>query len=298
MSEIELFQRAAKDSANKELRLMNEYASSLKDDQELKEMPSSIHNMTFNDARTGNTRSYNRTERSYEERSLHILLHKNKQYQWLLAEAYEEFEDFLENAYAFYGSINNSFWPLRDYGSISLSELSEKDYEWHVEQARKKKDIPHSILNRFRKQFPELKVIETKNELKTNLSLAITLIGKLRHIIVHKGGQVDSKDDFIKIVTQQSGLYNNGNIAQENLDFINEFFGENEYSNLITILEVRVRPEIPLDIHVSLFGGLTNFLMAYAFLIYEYIEKNTCAGRNSIGKGGSPKRIRMHCSDG
>ncbi len=98
-----------------------------------------MHNMSFRNAKTGDAIFYGFKELSIEDRYLHVLLHKNKQYQWLLAEAYEEFEDYIENAYAYYGSINNSFWPLRDYGNIFLSELKNKDFYWYVEQARKEK---------------------------------------------------------------------------------------------------------------------------------------------------------------
>ena len=272
MAEIELFHRATKNIAKKELIKLNEYANNLKSNPELQEHSKSLHNMSFYDLKTGDNIFYGFKELSVGDRYLHVLLHKNKQYQWLLAEAYEEFEDFIENIYAFYGSINNSFWPLKDYGSISLSELNEKNYDWYLEQARKKKDTPKSILNRFRKQFPELTKVEVNNKLDTNLSLVITLVEKLRHIIVHKGGSVDNKNEFIKLVTQESGLYNNGNINPQHIELINQFFGENEYENLITVLEVRVQPEIPLDIYVSLFGKLTNYLMAYAFFLCKQIQ--------------------------
>ncbi len=275
MSEIELFHRAAKSSANNELKIINEYSKSLKDNNELRELSSSKHNLLFYDVRTGETRFYNQKELSLEEQFLDVLLHKNKQYQWLLAEAYEEFEDFVENVYAFYGSVNNSFWPLKDYGNIRLSELSEKDYSWYASQARKKSGTPQNILNLFRKNFPELESIEVKNALSTNLSLAIILIEKLRHAIVHTGGKVENKVDFIRLVTEKAGLYNNGNIAADHLNLVNLFFGENEYENLITILEISTQPEIPIDTHFSLFGKLTNYLMAYAFLLYEFVESDT-----------------------
>jgi hypothetical protein len=274
MSEIILFHDAAKESAEKELKLLNDYSNELRANNNSKESFWRFQNMTFINAKTGDFELYDQTNRSLEDVYLHVLLHKNKQYQWLLAEAYEEFEDFLENTYAYYGYINNSFWPMNDYGNISLSELSDKKYEWYAEQARKKKDVPRSILNRFRKQFCELVTIEKQNKLNINLALAITLIEKLRHIIVHKGGKVDSKVEFIKLVTEESGLYNNGKIAQEHKDFINTFFGKNEYENLITILEVRVLPKIPLNFQASLFGELTNFLMAYSFMVYEQNKIN------------------------
>jgi hypothetical protein len=130
-------------------------------------------------------------------------------------------------------------------------------------------------LNKLRKQFPKFNDDEKTNKLQVDLSFAITLIEKLRHMIVHKGGKVSSRRDFIRLTTEQSGLYNNGNISQEYLDLINLFFGENEYENLITLLEIRIQPEIPLDIHVSRFDKLTGYLMANAFLIYKHIKSST-----------------------
>ncbi len=274
MAEIELYKLAAKDSAKKELSLINENFKAIKNNPDLKDLSASLNNMSFYDARSGEIKFYNYKDRSFEDLYLHVLLHKNKQYQWLLSEAYEEFEDYLENLYAYYGNINNSFWPLKDFGNISLSELDEKDYEWYVTQARKKKDIPSSILNRFRKYFPELKTIETTNKLQVNLSLAIALIEKLRHVIVHKGGKVSSKNAFVKLTTEQVGLYNGGSVSEDNINLINLFFGENEYENLITLLEIRVHPEVPFDVHVSIFDKLTGFLMAYAYLLYQYVDSN------------------------
>ncbi|MEJ2742860.1 MAG: hypothetical protein P8176_10355 [Gammaproteobacteria bacterium] len=101
--------RSTKELANRELKKLNEYADSINDSDQLKELLYSHHTMTFNGARTGKTIIYNQTKFSLEKRYLHIILHKNKQYQCLLSEAYEEFKDFLENIYPFYGHINNSF---------------------------------------------------------------------------------------------------------------------------------------------------------------------------------------------
>lgn len=272
MVDIELLHRVAKDSAKKELQKIIEYSESIKDKPELQNLSASLHNITFYDAKTGQVVFYDHKELSIKDRYLHVLIHKNKQYQWLLAEAYEEYEDYLENIYAYYGKFNKAFWPLKDFGNIFLSELEDKDYFWYLEQARKKKDIPHSILSRLRKQFPKLYEDEKSNKLKVDLSLTIVLIEKLRHIIVHKGGKVSNRRDFIKLTTEQSGLYNNGNIAQEHLDLINLFFGDNEYENMIALLEIRVQPEFPLDIHVSRFNKLTGYLMADAYLIYEHIK--------------------------
>ena len=50
------------------------------------------------------------------------------------------------------------------------------------------------------------------------------------------------------------------------------FFGSNQYENLITLLEIQVKPKSTIDIHVNLLVELIRYLMAYAFLIYEYID--------------------------
>jgi hypothetical protein len=274
MAEIELFHRAAKDSAQNELKEIQEYANLLEENSALKELSSSLHNMMFYDARTGLARFYHHQKRSIEERVLDVLLHKNKQYQWLLAEAYEEFEDYLENVYAYCGIVDKALWPLQDYGNISLMELPQKDFPWFAEQAGKKKRIPYSILKKFRIWFPQLESIEVSNKFNVNLRLAITLIEKLRHIIVHRGGKVANKSRFVQVVTEACGLFNNGNISQEHLGFITSFFGKDVYTNVILLLEIRIHPEVPIDIHVSLFEKLTGYLMAYAFLIFEEVDSH------------------------
>ena len=144
--------------------------------------------MLFYDAKTGEARSiFGRREISVEDRMKAVVLHKNKQYQWLLVEAYEAFEDYIEDVYAYAGLIDKNLWPCRHFGNISLSELSNKDFNWFrnkIDTIRNK----DSISNQFRKVFSNIEEIETKNELNINLKLTIVLIENLRHIIVHKGG--------------------------------------------------------------------------------------------------------------
>ncbi len=272
MVQIELLQRVAKDTAKKELQKIIEYSNALQAKPEFQNLSTSLHNMTFIDAKTGEVVFYKHKELSTEDRYLNILVHKNKQYQWLLAEAYEEFEDYIENIYAYYGKHNRSFWPLNDFGNTSISELDEKDFCWYLEKTKKKKDIPHSVLERLRKEFPSLSYIEKTNKLKVDLSFVVVLIEKLRHAIVHNGGRITNKNDFIKATTKKAGIYNNGNVVQEHLELIDCFFGNDKYENMITLLEINMKPEPPFDIHICRFNMLTGFLMADAYLIYECIK--------------------------
>jgi len=133
LAEIVLYQRAVKKTAQKELKYLEDYAASLQDKPDLMDISSSHNAMYFYDARTGTARMYGHKVSSIEDRYLSVILHKNKQYQWLIAEAYEEFEDFLERVYAFLGYTDSNFWPMSDFGRISLSELSGKDFDWHLD---------------------------------------------------------------------------------------------------------------------------------------------------------------------
>lgn len=51
---------------------------------------------------------------SFSERFDIIRFHQNKQYQWLLVEAYEAFIDFVDSLYATLGVNDNDFWDKKD----------------------------------------------------------------------------------------------------------------------------------------------------------------------------------------
>jgi hypothetical protein len=137
---------------------------------------------------------------------------------------------------------------------------------------KKKKGAPKSILVRFRNLFPQLRKIESKNQLKVNLVFAITLIEKLRHIIVHNGGETSDKTRFIQCVAKDAGMLNNGNINKENTELVNQFFGEGEYENLVALLEIPVDPEEELPRDHCRFGILANILMSYSNLLHQMVS--------------------------
>ncbi|TAK69840.1 MAG: hypothetical protein EPO19_07075 [Betaproteobacteria bacterium] len=272
MAEIELFQRTAKDAAKDELKVLLDYGKRMEELPEYKDMALSTHNMTFRDARFGQLRSYHHKSLSVEDCQQEVIFRKNRQYQWLLAEAYEEFEDYVHKLYAYCGFNDVDFWPLSDYGSIRLSERNSLGFNWYIGQSHKKKGAPRSILVRFRQSFPLLQRHEVKNALGVNLALAIILVEELRHIVVHNGGKVKSKEAFIELVAKGAGFLNNGNVALENRELIEQFFGADKYENLIALLEIRVRPEWPIERYVCRFGILVNYLMSYGFLLYEVVK--------------------------
>lgn len=274
MSEIVLYQLAAKDAAKRELRELDEYAERMADVPQAGDATTSLNAMYFREAETGELRIYGHYKSTIDDRARIVVFQKNRQYRWLLAEAYEEFEDYLENMYASVGYRDHSSWLMSDFGSVSLKELPGKDFDWFVDRARAKPKSPGSILKRLGSLYPKLLEIETNNKLNVNLGVAVELIANLRHIIVHRGGVVSNRSLFIEGVLKKRGVWNNGNFHKGYGAFIGKFFGDGEYENVVSLLELRTYPEIPLDTHHDLFAELTGYLMAYATAIHQNVVQS------------------------
>jgi len=285
ISKIQLFQRAIKANTEKEIKELNEFAINMKKQpKEIQEIGKSLHNLSFKSAIDGNHIFYDFKKISIEENYQSVIFYKNKQYMWLLAEAYEEFEKFIEKVYAFIGFKNNNLWPLVDYGKITLPELNQKDYVWFLERAKNKQGTPQSILSYYRNNLSEIAKVESKNALKINLKLAIILIENLRHIIVHNHGIVENKDDFINNTLKKAGLDNNKKPKQEYIDFIHAFFATDKYDKHIFLLERETNPEIPIDTHINIYEMLIGYLLSYSQILVDNIEKEIGTTCNSYNK--------------
>lgn len=274
MTKIYLYQRAMKDIAKKEFEAIERFEKAVEEKPKLKDLSMSYQNMFFHRADDGEIVFFGQEKLSIEDKRLSIILHKNKQYQWLLAEAYEEFEDCLIHLYAYAGYSDHKFWLMRDFGDIRLDELPGKSFEWFCDQAKKLRESNLSIINRFRNTFNKLKQIETNNHFGINLYLAVTLIENLRHIIVHCGGVVSDLDVFKKKVLKKCGLINNGKPSRENLGFIDCFFGIDKYANTIMLLEAKCDPESIPGLHLDVFKIPIDFLISYIYEIYKCLEKS------------------------
>lgn len=275
MSQLHIIQCDMRDLASNRMQKLNELSENLaKSNSSL--IGENIDNnwLVARNPYTGKQEKLVPSKRTLEELMLAAHLHKNKQYQWLLAESYELFEDCLESLYAYVGYKNTEFWPLKDFGGIKLSELRFKDYEYFLNQSKSKRNAPASIINAFRNTYTELKRLETDNELGVNLYVAINLIASMRHNIVHLGGVVQDKDEFVKSVLENCGLYNSGNPAVEYLQLINGYFGKNEYRNTIILTETAVDVEFPLPVYVDELKETCSYLLAYIRILGDCIKED------------------------
>lgn len=208
----------------------------------------------------------------YKEMELCLSL-KNKQYQWLLTEAYELFEDYIESIYACAGLIDNDFWPASDYGSISVSEIKSKDFSWFQTTASKKKEATKAVLHKLRTEIDNFAKAEATNPLKRNYRFFITMIENLRHIIVHNGGYFNDVELFIKNTIQKSGI--NGKKAQDFEDKIKYFIGKIHEKDAVLLLEVPSTKYPPhMNAHVSKINFLIEVLMEYSFIIMTELKNH------------------------
>jgi hypothetical protein len=165
-----------------------------------------------------------------EDRRISIMAHKNRQYQWLLAAAYEEFENLVRMLYAYCGKNDPTFWPMEDYGNIVMSEVDSKDFAWYKDRAKnRKKNSAREILNTFRLRWPELAALELDNGIKINMKFVLVLIEKLRHIIVHNGGVTADIAQFKEGVLRDAGLPLKFAERSAYENYVGNYLGQGQY---------------------------------------------------------------------
>ena len=162
LTDLNLYQRAANATAQVELKYLHEYVDRFCKNTNNGDSEYSLNNMYFRDLESGDNKRYGYRKSSVKDRETQILLHKNKQYCWLLAEAYEEFEDFLECLYAYMGMKDKNSWLMTDFGNITYPDLALKDYEWYLEQAKKRKMRREAYSNAYDLYTQKLNLLKRK----------------------------------------------------------------------------------------------------------------------------------------
>lgn len=177
------------------------------------------------------------------------LYHQNKQYQWLLVEAYECFENYLKHAY-------------------TLLKVTKK---W--------KNLPQDIIKEIHDQIPLVeRIVKIRSENNADfldseyMKFMLIFISKMRHLITHNHGLTKDKEKFIKECIDTLGI--NGRRRAKYEDEINFHFGTNEYENLITLIEIQIPKKEPTSYtrYIDRLGDLIEIIASYAQLIHPYVR--------------------------
>lgn len=270
ISTVQLYAGSVKNNTKKlaaELTSKKQSAEKLKEREDIDPIIKEFNHVelrrfTYMNPYTGQRDIFDFKKTNLDEQLSNLYLYQNRQYQWLLVEVYEFFEDYIEWLYACIGFLNNSFWVASDFGDISISEIKEKDLNWFHSKAVIKKKAPHSILGRFRLKVPQISKMELVNTNNTNYRLAITLIEHFRHIIVHHNGNFRNKDDFIKVVLDRANV--GKEMKEYALSYISQFTGKFNDVNVILLLEKNIHSGF---MHFDRLNKLIEAIISYSFII-------------------------------
>ena len=274
ISKIYVFRRAMSDASETELSELSRLEKSIDEHYpELRGSDTTQQALYFRRAVDNELQYFGGKDSTIEELRHSIYIHRNKQYQWLLAEAWEEFEKYIQNLYVYAGYVDNTFWRDREIVNLPPNETSNTQLQWFQNEVHRKSIKHADMLKQIRNKLPNIRSIESENGLEINLHLIVTVIEQLRHVIVHNGGQVKSVDQFTAKVLNKAGLQASGANAEIYKESARYFFGTNSFENTIVLLDVPTEPEIPLNTKISLFEKAAGYLIAYAHVIHEEFER-------------------------
>lgn len=165
-------------------------------------------------------------------------IHKNNQYCWLLASIFEQFEVYIKSAYIRASSSNKAPRDLR------------------------------KILSFFTEKYTYLKKKEHENAFGIHLRVAVLLIEKLRHLIVHSQGELQNDiNEFVGRLINESGINNNN---QEHIEFIKQYFVDDK----VILIEVPLATESSLPLHYDTYTHLISYLLGYAGLVNDCVVQS------------------------
>lgn len=262
-ADIELLERTMRDATTDQHRRLLENRKRLVD-QGLEDLSSSHHNMSFRSLSTGEHIFYHARSRTSEEIRVDLLIHQNKQYQWLLAEGYEAFEDYVEFVYAVGGILHEPLWRPAELLKLKAAWGSNPSLDAYKEWAANPRytgDVL-SKMERFRSTFPGMSAVEADSPHYPNPKFQLALIEMLRHVVVHNSGRVKNKDAFVQRIFARSGASPTGVEGPAMLGQIREFLGERNGEIFVHLLDIPVQP-LP-GAYVSRIEVLLDLLLAYA----------------------------------
>lgn len=223
----------------------------------------SISVFSFYNPYTGTIMPYATKKLSLKETAKLVFEHKNKQYQWLLVEAYELYEDFIVSLYEFIRTDRPELRFSKDAnGSLLPAELKNK---------------VSPIVNQLRSKLKEFKKIELVNEIHKNLRLYLCMTEKFRHIIVHRKGITADPDKLVEDILKKANLLGDHENEPDARKTISNYLGTGEYKGYVVLEEHSLVKVGGFSIDINRHENLVNALMAHAFALTQSLVNYLCA---------------------
>ncbi len=249
-------------SINNELKeLKNKYSNAKEDEPLYIERPI----FYFWDQATTDANIYSSREVSLKLLKENMINNQNKQYQWLLVSAFEDYEKYLRDIYTFFIYIQNK-----------PSEITQSDFFKYFEKIYKnlaegnQRKNSSKILKSLRNDLTTYKNLEIKNAIEQDMRFSLSLIQFFRHVIVHNDGKTDNKNKLFEKIFTDVGL--SCNIKDYCKKIFSIYFPQN--TNIITLLEITV-DEIPgvMKAQTTVLLNLFSILINSAYYIKNEIKE-------------------------
>ncbi len=233
-----LQQRIAKDIFDKQIRELEQAAQRVENEPARRAEYMSRWAMTACDVTTGELKKFGFSSLDFPARARLASTHKNRQYQWLLAEVFEEFEVFLAKACAAVGKPLSPGAPAR------------------------------KLLLTLRAEVPGLKAAESQNATGIDLAFRTMITEQMRHHIVHTKGAIGDTSQFTRKVISGLGESLLGARGRKrSLDVMDELpLALVDGRQVIALLEVH-DTIAKLAVYRSMFDRYTSALVTHAQLI-------------------------------
>jgi hypothetical protein len=240
------------------------------DDRKL--LGTSLNVFHFRDPEDGSLVPYDVKQTDAKEAFKLMYVDANRQAQWHLVEAYEVFEDFAINVYIKIRQSTAEFRPSFDKNA-ELTRLQLKNKAG-------------SVINVFRNTLDELKNFETDNVIGANFRLMLVLIEKMRHVIVHRRGQVDDIEGLFERVLKGACLYSDGTRGPIARRSIEGYLGTGDYQGLIVLLEQPIFKIGGLEATNDRLDNLLSALSTYAVALCRCLMRRFSTGPEAAGNVG------------
>jgi hypothetical protein len=209
----------------------------------------STHNMTYRDIRTNAPIFYDFKERGVKELTEDLISYRNKQYQWVLVDAFEFFEHFVKACCLECVRLN----PGGETANAN--------------------DGLAARLNVLRAYLPSFCTLEVSNARQLNYRSAIALIEMLRHVVVHNGGWIRDETKFFK---KLGSLVQKNNGGKHDSDIENHakfFLFRGRHGIEVYLLEEADKKRSPM--HTDRLGTLLGWLLTYASSLNDHLVRAT-----------------------
>lgn len=213
-------------------------------------------------------------KRKAEEEELRAILieNLNTQHQWLLVEAFEALEKYLQDLYGVLGYLDRSLWRCSDFGDITPSEISKNDLDWHKQKVRKSiKRNTKEIRKRLNDTIIDVHKYLSCNCRRRDYNFLIDCIETLRHVIVHSSGQI-SRDDLFQAVNKNTAnsLTGNSKVQEAHRQFLKSLIDSSGGSSVVEIVLINKANTVPPFHFLNRpFIDLLEHLISYGGLLYS-----------------------------